>query len=348
VRNITVPVIALIMALIISACSSCQIFLGPDPDSSPQGIFESLWTDFDESYALFDTKGIDWNGVKNDFSPAISSGMGDRELFRVCSNMLLTLKDAHVSLTSDNYGTISFYYEDETNLFDLEIVKTYLDNNTISDSGYSYFLYGRFASRPEVGYIYIPNFEGADSIGQTNNWIKAIDGIIRSFGDAAAIVVDIRNNPGGAPKNVDYIVGRFAATQENYLQICTKNGPGRNDFSDPISRAIKPAGSRYTKPVVLLTNRKTVSAAEWFTLALRTQDQVTHAGETTRGAFSLRLLRPLINGWTYSMSIQKNTDMDGKSYEGEGICPEITVLNTTEELADGRDRQIEYARDFVP
>jgi hypothetical protein len=336
------------MALIISAYSSCQVFLGPDPDSSPRGIFESLWTDFNESYALFDVRGVDWNNIKNKFSPAISSDMGERELFRVCADMLLTLQDAHVSLTSQNYGTVSFYFEDEMNLFDLGIVKTYLDNNTISDFGHSYFLYGRFASRPEVGYIYIPNFEEADGMIQIDSWVKAIDGIIRSLANTAAIVVDIRNNPGGAPKNVDYIAGRFAAAQENYLQTCTKNGPGHNDFSDPISRAIKPAGSRYTKPVVLLTNRQSVSAAEWFTLALRTQNQVTHVGETTRGSLSLRLVRPLINGWTYSMSIQKNTDMDGKSYEGEGIRPEITVLNTTEELANGRDRQLEYARDFAP
>jgi hypothetical protein len=231
------------MALIISAYSSCQSFLGPDPDSSPQGIFKSLWTDFNESYALFDIKGIDWNGVKNDFSPSISPGMGDRELFRVCSNMLLTLKDAHVSLASDNYSTISFYYEDEMNLFDFGIVKTYLhDDGIISDSGHSYFLYGRFASRPDVGYIYIPNFEGFDGIGQTTNWVKAIDGIIRSLADTTAIVVDVRNNTGGTPSNMDYIAGRFASAQENYLLTCTKNGPGHNDFSDPIPRAIKPAG----------------------------------------------------------------------------------------------------------
>jgi C-terminal processing protease CtpA/Prc len=88
-----------------------------------------------------------------------------------------------------------------------------------------------------------------------------------------------------------------------------------------------------------------MSASEWFVMALRTQDHVTHVGTRTSGAFSARVIRPLINGWEYSVSIQKVTDMDGKCYEGTGISPnkEHIVENIWEEIYHGRDAQLDYA-----
>jgi C-terminal processing protease CtpA/Prc len=85
---------------------------------------------------------------------------------------------------------------------------------------------------------------------------------------------------------------------------------------------------------------------EWLTLALRTQDHITHAGGTTNGAFSLSLERSLINGWIYSVSVQKVTDVNGICYEGIGITPEYAVTNTEEEIAANKDAQLEYARDL--
>jgi C-terminal processing protease CtpA/Prc len=80
-------------------------------------------------------------------------------------------------------------------------------------------------------------------------------------------------------------------------------------------------------------------------MALKTQSHVTHVGTTTCGAFSARVIRPLINGWEYSISVLKVTDMAGKCYEGIGISPnkEHIVKNDWEELRRNRDAQIEYA-----
>jgi C-terminal processing protease CtpA/Prc len=183
------------------------------------------------------------------------------------------------------------------------------------------FLYGTFASQPDVGYIYISGFaKGGTGTAQSQDWARAIDGIIDSLSGTKAVVLDIRRNRGGLQSNVDYIAGRFAGEKKDYVEVRAKNGPGRNDFSSPITHAIKPAGTRYTKPIVLITNGQTISGGEWFTLALRTQDHVTHTGSKTNGAISLSLERALINGWIYSVSVQKVTDMAGNCYEGTGIA----------------------------
>jgi C-terminal processing protease CtpA/Prc len=96
----------------------------------------------------------------------------------------------------------------------------------------------------------------------------------------------------------------------------------------------------------MLTNKQTISGGEWFTLALRSQSHVTHVGGTTNGAFSLSLERSLINGWIYSVSVQKVTDMAGKCYEGIGISPEHETTNTEAGLAANKDKQLEDARDL--
>jgi len=337
-KKITLTILAAVLL------SSCQFFLEPDPDNSPRGIFDRIWTDFAETYALFDVKGINWNDIYESYSPQISSTMSEQQLFDVCANMLKNLNDAHV------YIMAPFAFSNSGNRFDavnkepfsLEVVKRYLIDGGNS-AGDGMFLYGKFLSKPRTGYIYIAGFAaGSTGTAQSQDWAKAIDGIVQSLADTDLLILDIRGNRGGLPANVDFIAGRFASEQKDYVEIRTKNGPGQNDFSSPLSNAIKPAGSRYTKPIVLLTNKQTISGGEWFTLALRTQSHITHAGGTTNGAFSLSLERSLINGWIYSVSVQKVTDMNGICYEGTGITPEYEVSNAEEELAIGKDAQLEW------
>jgi hypothetical protein len=312
-------------AILFVLLASCRVFLGPDPDNSPQGIFDEIWKDFDETYALMDVRGIDWKGMYNKYAPRIYSGMTEEELFSVCSGLLEELKDPHVYLMSpfaySNSG--SRFNKSGMEDFSLDIIKTGYLRGRGDSAGEGMFWYGTFASQPDVGYIHISGFaQGSTGTAQSQDWARAIDGIITTLSETKAIILDVRGNRGGLQANVDYIAGRFAAGEKDYVEVRTKEGPGRDDFSSPVTHALKPAGTRYVKPIVLITNRQTISGGEWFTLALRTQAHVIHTGSTTNGAFSLSLERPLINGWIYSVSVQKVTDMAGNCYEGAGISPD--------------------------
>ena len=351
--------------------SSCDVFLGKDPDGSPRGIFNHIWTDFNETYPFFDIKGIDWHERRGVYSAKIRQNMTDYELFCVCAEMLNELNDAHVSLITP-FGNSNFLMYDSIDYYDyfyyleqpsdpkpfapfsVEIVREeYLENRGIFTGDDIGFLYGTFkpdkATLP-VGYIFIYDF-GSPVIGvdAIPDWTKKINDIVRLFiNNTDGLVLDIRNNLGGIGSNMDYIAGRFAAMPKKYAKSRTKNGPGRNDFSPPMTWTVKPAGPLYTKRVILLTNKETVSAGEWFTLALRTQDHVIHAGEKTFGSFSARIIRSLINGWQYAIPVQRVEDMNGKCWEGVGIFPddEHIVHNTWEELLQNRDAQLEYALSF--
>jgi len=147
---------------------------------------------------------------------------------------------------------------------------------------------------------------------------------------------------------MEYIAARFVSEPKDYIKVKVKTGPGPNDLSAPIIytiKSIKKASDNrygYTKPIVLITNKNTVSVSEWFTMALRTQSHITHIGTATCGAFSPRNERFMINGWVYSISQERVTDMNDKYYEGIGISPvkkEHIITNTTSQA----DKQLEDA-----
>jgi len=332
------PVLLLTVTLLLS----CELLLGPEPDTSPEGILKSLWDDFNNIYAYMDFRMSenllfdDWYDVyynqQRGYARRVTSNMSDDSLFNVCAWMLRELKDPHVGLYAPGKFASSYTEDDED--FNLELIKQQLTNR--GTGKYKNFYYGTFSSA-NIGYIHIIGFteDNVDPMNQT--WGKAIDDIIIDIAHTDALILDIRGNRGGHVYAMEYIAARFASAHKEYLIARQKNGPGPNDYQKPRTHIITPANIRYTKPILLLTNKDTVSVSERFTMALRTQDHITHIGTKTRGALSVRIERPMINGWFYSISSERVTDMNGKIYEGVGIEPDVRVEYGV------NDRQIDSA-----
>ena len=342
---------AKIAALLLLLLSACSLFLGEEHDNSPMGIFNRIWNDFNETYALFDERlqGESWEEVRKELSAHISPDMSNYALFEVCADMVNRLNDPHVALTAPFSHSDLFKQNPASRFpFDQESVRRQLQDrgNLTKDE---MFLYGVFTDTPRAGYLFIKDFINDSRVGLelTQEWAKEIDGIVQWLQSGTDfLIIDVRNNRGGFGSNMTYIASRFISESKNYIQVSTKNGPGRNDFSAPVKFFVQPEGSRYSKPVVLLTNRHTASAAEWFTLALLTQSNVIHMGEASNGAFSARTDRLLVNGWIYSMSIQKVTGADGRQLEAVGISPneEHRINNAPNIAFYGEDDQLKYAR----
>jgi len=333
--------------------SACRFFLGPEPDTGPSEVLKSLWNDFNNIHANLDYRMSanlnykSWYDVyyntQTGYALKIKPDMSEESLFEICADMLQELQDPHVGLFSPDYGTRT-YNKGVNEYFNIEKARSYLNGN---GAGNKNFAYGTFFSNPDIGYVYISEFLN-EKIGTVGQEIEsAIDSILSSLEKTKALVLDVRNNRGGDIYVMEYIAARFTSESKDYCKVVNKKGPGPNDFSAPIIytiKSIKKASDNrygYTKPIVFLTNRNTVSMAEWFTMALRTQSHVTHIGTPTCGAFSPRKDRFMINGWVYSISPGRVTDMNGINYEGIGITPdeENIIANTTNQT----DNQLEEA-----
>ena len=341
-RSILRKVPALLLALVL--LSACQLFLGPDPELSDENVLFNLWKDFNEMHAYvnmrMDTnkKFNSWKEVYAHYKKELNSG--DIGLFDACGGMLGELGDPHVNLyaTGGNFSTFdtspyvykrnsSFYSEREE--FS-DIVRTYLKNGGAMSND-DILLYGIFNAAPHIGYIYIPRFVDSQDPTGNRRWVDSIDTIVKFMQvNTSALIVDVRYNSGGISQVAEYLASHFASTQINYLMASVKSGPGYNEFSVPVISRVIPAKTNYTKPITLITNRASFSAAEWFTLAMRTQNHVYHVGFPTSGALSIKSTRPMINGWYYTISAHKVTDMNGKCYEVFGISP-YTEISGDEE-----------------
>ncbi|MBI9100171.1 MAG: S41 family peptidase, partial [Spirochaetaceae bacterium] len=314
-----------------------------DPVNSGESNFELLWKEYKLCYALFEEKGVDWDQVYRDYRPLVTSETSEVELFAIFKNILSLLNDTHIQLSSpfDFYKSGKGYLIENT--FSLNNVKNNYLTSWKNDSS-DYFTYGYLA--PDVGYIHIRTMmSGETGIDTHEQWVEEINPILRGFSETRGLIVDVRNNGGGLIANSMYIASRFCDTKRVFSRSMTKNGPEPDDFSDVVENTIEPAAEIYSKPVILLTDNKTASAAEDFTMAMNSIASVTQVGAPTLGILSLSLKRELPNGWTYTVSVQKVLDINGGSPEGVGIYPEASnlIFNTLAEKNAGIDRQLEEA-----
>lgn len=121
-------------------------------------------------------------------------------------------------------------------------------------------------------------------------------------------------------------------------------------YQEPEYWTIEPClGKNFSnRPVALLINENTQSAAELFTLMMKTLPNVTLIGDTTSGVFADTHIGKLPNGWEYRMSVRKTTNCNDNSLEDIGIVPDILIENTKKDIDDGKDKVIEYSIKYLP
>ena len=313
---------AFCISFIILTLSGCtDLLLGPTPSLSHTAIFDELWHDFDARYALFEVHHVNWDSLYNLFRPHVTDNMADSVLSKTIDTLLRSLHDPHVGFSTFNsnynYGEP---YLDSAASFDFYKVSSFYLGASASVTGYGHIFYGFI--NDSLAYIYLPSF---DESSDTYGWAAQFDSVLIKLQLAKGLILDVRSNQGGTQANFISIASHFFSASHDVMHIQERNGPKHSDFSSVEVQSISPVGIQYKKPIVLLTDRFTLSAAEWFTLAMKTLPNIVRVGDTTSGAFSPRLDRELANGWIYSLSIEKVTDINGNSFEGRGIPPEVTI-----------------------
>ena len=321
-KKIAIIFTAILWMLILLPLQGCTFFYGESTNASYTEMFDSLWKDYNETYALFDVRGINWNEQYAKCRPLVYDEMSDLEFFQVLQKLLYPLNDAHVYVKTP-YGSLNAGEDNAPlDVFSLDAVcKQYIENP--KKCGNNIITYGTLKSDNSIGYIHVASFSsGQTGVNQNQNWATEIDIALMELINTRCLILDIRGNRGGLTGNVSQISGRFCLQNKAYAISRTKNGPGPFDFGPGVELEIKRNGSMlYVNPVILLTNAQTMSAGEEFAMAMTSQPQVTQVGNHTCGVFSLSLERCLVNGWKYSVSVQKVTDPFGNIPEGKGIVP---------------------------
>lgn len=306
------------------------------PDT-PGGNVEALWKIIDEHYCFLDYKheayGLDWDEVHTRYRAQVNNNMTTKQLFEVLCNMLAELRDGHVNLSAaHDYGRNWSWYEAYAANFSDSLLRIYMGTDYKIASGIEYRILD-----DNIGYMRYEDFSLA--IGEGN-----LDEVFMHMIFCQGLIIDIRNNGGGQLANAEKLAARFCneKTLVGYYQH--KTGPGHHDFSAKEPRYIEPSSNvRWQKPVVVLTNRHVYSAANEFTVYMRTFPQVTIVGDHTGGGAGMPFCSDLPNGWTVRFSAVPMYDKDGQSTEF-GIEPDYKVDIDNIDYLKGKDTIIEFAR----
>ncbi|MDD2612113.1 MAG: S41 family peptidase [Bacteroidales bacterium] len=320
---------ALLLILIFSL-SACHEEVNESTDS--KNIFETLWSILDEKYCFFDAKGVDWDQVHDKYALRVDTCKNSDSLLKVLGEMICTLQDGHVNLyTAHDLIRYWKWFEDYEPNFDKSLQRNLLGTDYQISSGLKYKIIGG-----NVGYITYSSFSSAISNA-------GLDYIFKYFENCRGIIIDVRDNSGGNLSNVNKLACRF--TEEKFIcgYIRHKTGPGHNDFSEPYPIYLEPyQGKRYTKKVVILTNRMCYSATNTFVTVMRQLPNVIIMGDRTGGGGGFPISSMLPNGWSIRFSSCPTYDENYKLTE-EGIEPDSTVYLTDHDIQRGVDVIIETA-----
>ena len=328
---------ALMLAATLSACVDLPDYADARQDD-PYANFDALADIVDTRYCFFKEKDVDWAGVCREKRKKVRKDMDQGELFTLLSEMLDTLRDGHVNL-STSFAT-SYYkkwwsdYPQDFNNRTLQ--EYYLRFGGLQTSGITYAIF-----LPDtVGYIRYPAF--SSPIGETT-----LDYVLSILSKTRGLIIDVRDNGGGDLTCIKPVVARFIDRKITGGYMRHKTGPGHDDFSEPYAVEYEPCGPervKYSKPIAVLTNRSTFSAANDFVSVMKELPEVKIVGARTGGGGGMPLSSELPNGWGIRFSASPMTDAHGVSIEN-GIEPSegCEVHCTAEQLAAGRDAILNFA-----
>lgn len=338
-----------------------------------QGVFDFMWQTFDEYYAFFELRNVDWATQYETQLPKVGEVTNDESLFELLADLISPIDDGHVFLGSNDRGfspaiergingELERGFEAQNEIADPDVwvdgifdqfesvLTSRMDEGSIVEQGP---LTWATLENGSTGYLFISGMQGyvLDDEGESIN-ASAIDELaaanaimdsaMADLASTTRLIIDLRLNGGG----MDAIALNFAQRFVSERQLAFSKTARSRDFESVAVEAWlePPATGAYLNPVTMIVGANTASAAEVFAIPLHRLPQVTVIGERTFGILSDILVKPLPNGWVAELSNEVYLDAQGVSFEGVGVTPGIEVpVFRIEDIEAGIDPALEQA-----
>lgn len=325
--------------------------------NDPKHNFQVFWDTFNEHYASFAIKNVNWSEVYEEYEPLVSANTTDLEMYTIFRQMIERLNDNHIKMqvpselesqykdqiegTKEQYSTMDVF------ALNKEIAKLYVDSLRNYNAGM--IRYGLIDNK--IGYVQInamlmlADYDLEDNLDlrsfYSQYWEKAenrkdelqrqdevkginkiLDVIIDDMPQAQSYILDLRFNGGGKDGVALAILNHFSNSERI---VFTKKARTDKGFTKAQNIKVVPSKKRFNGNVYLLTSHLTASASEILVLASLAQSNIKRIGSTTEGIFSSTLDKKLPNGWQYELSNEIYQDLNGTSYENIGIPPDYQL-----------------------
>lgn len=169
-----------------------------------------------------------------------------------------------------------------------------------------------------------------------------LDGVlqaIRDLNEAAALIIDLRGNPGGQYFVRVGIASQLVGTPEVFL---------RYQYRDRLEEArLDPVPDAYQGRVVILVDEHSASSTEEFSGSLQALGRATIVGSQTAGSCLVGEIETLPHGIVLIVPVAQGQTMDGHILEYNGVVPDITVTLDRQQLLQGIDTQLQAAIQYI-
>jgi hypothetical protein len=170
-----------------------------------------------------------------------------------------------------------------------------------------------------IGYLELRGFADAKT------GAKVVANAMTALADSEALIIDLRRNGGGSPEMVALISSYLFDAEKIHLNDLYFRPTNKTEhfYTNP-----KVAGTRYgrSKPVYVLTSKRTFSAAEEFSYNLKNLKRATIIGETTGGGANPGEGRRTGEHFmTFIPTGRAINPITKTNWEGSGVTPDIAV-----------------------
>jgi len=187
-----------------------------------------------------------------------------------------------------------------------------------------------------IGYIKIAEFRETTS----RDLSKALIRLKKN--NFEALIIDVRNNPGGLLNSAIEVVSKFL--EDGKVVVSTKS----RSEKERVYKS-KSFGRKYLDmPMVVLINKGSASGSEILAAALRENNRAILLGETTFGKGSVQTIIPLSDGAALRLTTSKYYTPNGRSIHETGIEPDVMVSNkeVVKEKKEDIFQELENKDDF--
>lgn len=334
--------------------------------SKPEKNFELFWSTFRDHYAFFKLKNINWDSMYSLYRPLVTRKTKEKELIAILAQLVEPLRDGHITISKGEEILYkvkkSSYFKQEFKGLEKEFWEntnktlTNLKFNTAIGHGPLFKNENLYysTSTKDIAYIRISRcfanpesiFDDSKEMQDTKLMLSIFDSILTSLSDSKYLIIDLRAN-GGGHAGIE-LASRFVMSRSlTHYKAIRQKGDYEN-FTPLEPQYIEPnQGIRYLGQVIILTNDKTASSAEDFTISLYQQENITTIGTNTSGMLSDMYGAELPNKISFTLSNQRYYSLDKQLLEDQGVPARIEIKNSKTDIVNGIDPVLIKALEFI-
>jgi len=166
---------------------------------------------------------------------------------------------------------------------------------------------------PGFGYVRISQFTATTGKNLSDELAK-----LKKEGDLKGLVLDLRNNPGGLLTAAVDVSDEFL-NKGAIVSIKGRDADSTRAFDASVGDALD------GRPLVVLVNGGSASAAEIVAGAIQDQKRGVLIGSKTFGKGSVQTILPLNNESAIKITTARYYTPSGRSIQAEGIVPDVTI-----------------------